>query len=169
MVGALIISALTVSAAMAAPLEGSPFKGTPAYRVIDHILEKRIGMGIEEVKFHLEAHDLKETLEAQGIDVTAKQLEFRSILNEHLAEHDAELTVEHTETGVEVSLYTQEEKALGRGIILEARAKYLNAYILPEGVTAEAGSDDERLYFILNGATQEDVEAIQYRIPADVE
>ncbi|EKD93463.1 MAG: hypothetical protein ACD_28C00145G0008 [uncultured bacterium] len=165
--GVLLGSMLVTSAAFAAsPLDESPFAGKPGYQVVNRILERKIGMDIQEVKAHLQAHDLKATLEADGVDVNALQEQFMNRVSGVLGAYDATVSIIHTEEGVEVRITSDDEDFLARGMILEARAAYFNQVHGDEApFTVEAGSDDESLFILLNGESEEAIEGLQYRMP----
>jgi hypothetical protein len=164
--GVLLGSMLVTSAAFAAsPLDESPFAGKPGYQVVNRILERKIGMDIQEVKAHLQAHDLKATLEADGVDVDALQEQFMDRVNGVLASYDATISVTHTEEGVEVRITSDDEDFLARGMILEARAAYFNQVHEEAPFTVEAGNDEESLFIFLNGESEEAIEGLQYRMP----
>lgn len=164
--GVLLTMALTTSVAFAAHDGDKPYKG-PVYKMVNRMLERRIDMDIEEVKMHLENRDLKATLEAEGYDVNEMQEDILDRVSGFLGHHDVTLVITHTEDGAEVRLYSDNEKFLMRGMILEARANYFN--LVHEGEantpTLEGGNDEESLYLKIVGENQEEVEAIQYRMP----
>ncbi|HCW32895.1 MAG: hypothetical protein UT55_C0032G0003 [Candidatus Peregrinibacteria bacterium GW2011_GWE2_39_6] len=167
----LVAAVFTTSVAFAATpeTETQGYPHGPIYKTFNIMVQREIGMTLDEAISHVKVRDLKSTLEAQGVDVNALQNKYRNRLNTILNNRGMSLQIENVSEGVKISVIAENptEAFLLRGSLLEARANYFNQTRATNvQFTLEGGNTENSLYMIVKGNTPEIAQAIQYRIPA---
>ncbi|KKP36772.1 MAG: hypothetical protein UR28_C0038G0011 [Candidatus Peregrinibacteria bacterium GW2011_GWF2_33_10] len=166
--GILIGTVMASSVALAASENVLPkFPQGPIYQIFNAVTEFKLDMSLKDIKSHVLAGDLKETLEVKGVDVEGLQSKFRARAKEVLALNDISVKIIHIDNGAEYQLSSDtNEKFLNRIVILEARAKYFNANHPDAPFTVSASREGNTIYLDINGKSSEAVAKIQDRIPA---
>jgi hypothetical protein len=165
--GVLVSLMLASSVAFAANEEVKLPKG-PIYQILNRISLNRLDMNLDEAKSHIQNRDLKETLEANNVNVTALQTKFRTRVNEFLTSNGIEAKVLHTDTGVQYQLSSENDNFLKRIGILQARAAYFNDIHSDLKFQVSVQKEGNTIYLNIDAkdsANTEVIEKIQDRIP----
>lgn len=137
----------------------------PVYQIINEISEFKLDLSLEDIKSHILAGDLKETLEAEGVDVEGLQVKFREKANEVLEENGIEAKIVHTEDGAQLQLSSDNnQRFLNRIGIMQARADYFNQNHEDAPFYLSAEKDGNTIYLNVHGESDEAVAKIQDRV-----